>query len=130
MAAQVTEDSFSKDSVKNINKVVTHIRKNHSLSLQYCPLDINSLRIQVYSDAAFANSDKLKSQLGYIVLLTDKTDRCHILHFSSKKSQSVVRSVLAAEVYAFAEPYDYAYTLRVNLERILKRKVPLTMLLD
>ena len=73
MAAQITEESFSQDSVKKINKVVTHLRKNSSLSLQYCPLDINSLRIQVYSDAAFANSDKLKSQLGYIVLLTEKT---------------------------------------------------------
>ena len=52
------------------------------------------------------------------------------MHFSRKKSQRVARSVLVADVYAFAEAYDYTYKLRVDLERILKRKVPLTMLTD
>lgn len=81
--AQVTKESFSSKSIKIINKIVNHLRNHPNVSLKYQPLDLESLRIQVCSDAAFANPDDLKSQLKFITLLVDKTNRCHILHFSS-----------------------------------------------
>ena len=130
LASQVTEDTFCEKSVSVINKVLTHLKSSKDLTLKYPPLDKNSLRMVVFSDAAFSTSANLTSQLGYIILLADDKNNCHILHYCSRKSSRVVRSVLASEVYAFADAFDMAYTLRQNLTKILCRTVKLTMLTD
>lgn len=69
----------------------------------YRPLRRGSLRLKVYADASFASSDDGSSQLGYLILLCDDHEACHVLAFSSKKSRRVVRPILAGEVYALLE---------------------------
>lgn len=72
----------------------------------------------------------MSSQIGYIILLCDNQNSCHILHYSSKKNRRITRSILGGEVCAIAEAFDAAYTLKYDLENILKRKIPLTMFTD
>lgn len=48
----------------------------------------------------------------------------------SYKSWRVTRSVLAAEVIAFADLFDNAYSIRPSLEQELGRLVPLYFLTD
>lgn len=93
-------------------------------------LYINSLHLKVFSDSSFANNLDLSSQLGYIVLICDKHDRCNIIHYSSHKSRRIVRSVLGGEIYAFADALDFAYTTKHDLEAMLDRQIPLQMLTD
>lgn len=81
MAAQVTEQKFTTDHIKAINKVVKHVKGHPSIVLKCSKLDVDSLRLKVYADSSFANNDDLSSQLGFIVLLVDKHDRCNILQF-------------------------------------------------
>lgn len=130
MAAQVTETKFSSDHIKAINRVVKHVKEHPTLPLKYQRLDKDSLKLKVYSDSSFANNDDHSSQLGYIVLLVDKTNKCNILHLSSHKSRRVTQSVLGGEVYAFADAFDIAYIMKHDLESITGKCIPLTMLTD
>ena len=111
MAAQVTEKTFSLDDIKELNRVVVHIRKTPSQKLTYVKLDKDSLRIKVYADSSFANNKDNSSQIGYIILLVDKFNTCNILNYSSRKSRRVTRSVFGGELYAFADAFDRAYIL-------------------
>ena len=80
----------------------------------YYPLDLDTLHLRVYSDASFASNDDSTSQLGYIILLCDANDRCHVLSFSSKKSKRNVRSIMAGEIYALSAAFDHAITSHVQ----------------
>ncbi|MEM1283154.1 MAG: reverse transcriptase domain-containing protein [Chlamydiota bacterium] len=130
MMAQVTEKLFAVKYIKLLNKTINKLKESPDDGIKMQRLDRDSLYIKVYSDASFANNPNLSSQLGYIVLLCDKFERCNILHFTSYKSRRIVRSVLGAEVYAMADAFDYAFTLKQDLEIILNQKVPLRIITD
>ena len=130
MLAQVTEAKFNKKHVRLLNRTIKNLQSTSTQGLIYQKLDCESLHLKVYSDSSFANNEDLSSQLGYIVLLCDKSNKCNILHFSSHKSRRIVRSVLGGEVYAFADAFDYAYTMRHDLQRILGRNIALQMFTD
>jgi hypothetical protein len=44
------------------------------------PLDINSLSLLVFIDASFTNNKDLSSQIGFIIILTDRNQSANILH--------------------------------------------------
>jgi hypothetical protein len=122
MAAQVANSSFSDEKISALNKVIKHLKSNTSQGLTYHKLEKDSLKIKVYADSSFANNDDLTSQLGYIVLLTDKTNKRNIIHYTSHKSRRVRRSILGGEVYAFADAFDFAFTLKHDLQSMLRQK--------
>ena len=93
-------------------------------------LDIHTLRIVGYSDAAFANNTDLTSQLDRIVLLADVDENTAPISFKSYKSRRVTRSIFAAKVIDFTDLFDEAFTLRAQLEQALKRPMPQHLLND
>ena len=129
-AAQVTASTFRKEHIKELNKAIKHANATKTLSLMYAPLDKETLHLLVYADASFASNDDLSSQLGYIVLLCDGHSRCHVMTYSSRKSRRVVKSIMAGEVYAFADAFDAAFIIKHDLERIYDQHLPLVMLTD
>jgi len=129
-AAQVTEALLFERHVKEYNKAVKHAKSTRSLVPHYGPLERVSLHLRVYADASFASNDHMSSQMGFIVLLCDGADRCHVLTYASKKARRVVRSIMVGEVYAFADTFDAAYILKHNLERVYDQPLPLVMLTD
>lgn len=129
-AAQVTEGAYGPDSVRALNALIKRAKGGRDLVLSYPPLDGVTLHLRVYSDSSFANNADQSSQLGYIVLLCDDSGRAHVLSFTSRKSLRVVRSVLAGEVYAFAEAFDEAFIIRYDLERIYGKHIPLSLYTD
>jgi len=46
----------------------------------YIKLDINTLRLLVFTDALFTNNRDLLSQIGYILVLADITNKANIVH--------------------------------------------------
>ena len=52
------------------------------------------------------------------------------ISFKSYKSARVTRSVLSAEVIAFADWFDDAFALKSQLEHALGRAVPIHLLTD
>ena len=46
----------------------------------YVKLDINILRLLVFTDASFANNKDLLSQIGYILVLIDIINKANIIY--------------------------------------------------
>ena len=130
--AQVTAKRFEEDAKAHLKRLNASIRYEHDnvAHLKFPMLDRSSLRIIGYGDAAFANSFDLTSQLGRIVLLTDDSNAVVPISFKSYKSRRVTRSVLAAEVVAFADLFDDAYALRSQVEQATGCEVPMHLMTD
>lgn len=88
-AAQATSKTFGPTKVRELNKSVCWAKRSEEKTFWYDKLYIKSLHLRTYSDAAFATNGDLSSQLGYIILPADSSNRCHILHYASKKSNHV-----------------------------------------
>ena len=130
--AQVTLEIFEKDAEKYTKTIVSLIKyvQSNPLKMSYPKLDLESLSIRAYSDASHASNFDGSSQLGYIVVLRDKHSRFSILQFKSAKCHRITKSAMAAETCAFVEAFDVAWTMKYELELLLKRQVPLQMLVD
>ena len=98
--------------------------------MTYSKLDVDMLYIVSNSDAAFDNNADLTSLLGGIVILADADGYVAPISFNSYKPPRVKRSVLVAEVIAFADLFDGAFTFRAQLEQALSRSIPLHVLID
>ena len=95
-----------------------------------CGTSRGSLHLKCYADASFASNDDLSSQLGYVILLCDAEDRCHILDYASRKCKRVVRSIMSRRVYTFAKGFDRAYAIKRTLEKVYPQNLRVTMLKD
>ena len=127
--SQKRGENITEEDFKLLNATVRHLVKNER-GLIYPKMDLSSLRIYGYADAAFAGNADLSSQLGMIILLCDNKHRCAIIHYNSWKCQRVTRSVLAAEVHAFASCFDFAFAVKHDLERMIGGEVPIVMFTD
>ena len=130
--AQVTSEQFETNAHAHLKRLNDAIRYAHVnvAHLKIPKLDRSTLRNVGYSDATFANNPDLTSQLGRIILLMDKTDSAIPVTFKSYKSRRVTRSVLSAEVIAFADLFDDAFALRSQMEQATNRAVPMHLMTD
>ena len=130
LLAQVTENMFTREHVTKLNSVIKRAQEHPKRGIRQQKLDRGSLTLKVFTDSSFANNPLFKSQLGYIILLTDASGRANILHFSSYKSMRIVCSILGGEVYAFADGFDFAFMLRHDLQEIMGQTIPMSMFTD
>ena len=65
-----------------------------------------------------------------VVLMVDDSKVAVPVLFESYKSRWVTRSVLSAEVIAFADLFYDAYALRTQLEKAVSRAVPMHLMTD
>lgn len=130
---QVTREAFEENptsTIKQANKAVK-MAHQHQVGIKFPRLDIETLHILGISDASFANNKDLTSQLGFLVFLADGNDSVIPLCFKSYKARRVTRSVLAAELIAFADLFDQSFTLAAEMEKLLpSKKIPVTLLTD
>lgn len=75
IASKVMDGLVDKTKVKELNKVVQKIHDTAQRGLRYQKLYILLLRVVATSNASFANSIYISSQLGHIIILTDNTGR-------------------------------------------------------
>jgi hypothetical protein len=116
--------------IKQLNKRLQWQINNASRGLRFVELDPETLRLIVFTDSSFANNQDLTSQIGFVIVLADKTDKANIIHWSSIKCKRVTRSVLASELYAMAHGFDMAAALKSTVERILPIELPLIVCTD
>ena len=79
------------------------------------PLDISSLSLLVFTDASFVNNKDLSSQIGFVIILTDRNQFANVLHWSLIKCKRVTRSVLASELYALAHGFDIGAAIKSTI---------------
>jgi len=69
----------TKDDTKSLNKRLSWQIKNSNRGLKFVKLDVDALRLLVFTDASFANNKDLLSQIGYVLVLADTT-KANIVH--------------------------------------------------
>ena len=129
-ASQVTKENFSVSDIKQLNDAINCVKNSPRLTLKYPKLDHDTLHLRAYADASFASNKDLTSQLGYLILLCDGNNRCHVINYASRKSRRVVKSIMAGEVYAFSAAFDVSFLLKHDMDRVLNRLIPLHMFTD
>jgi hypothetical protein len=99
--------------------------KNIDRGLVYVKLELPSAKLYVFVNGSFANNKDLSSQIGFKVILANKTIGNNkfsiygnLLHWSSTKSKRVIRSVLASEVYGMVAGADMAFAISSTLRII------------
>jgi hypothetical protein len=130
--AQITESQFILNPIEcflSLGKCLNSL-KAWVYRLYYPKLDLDTLFIRVYADASFGTNRDGSSQLGYCIVLMDKTGRFSLVKYRSGKFYRVTHSAMAAETCAFAEAFDAAFVVKHSLEQLLGKKIPLQMLTD
>ncbi len=121
------EKLFNISHGKQHNTTVRYLQDTRHLSLGICKLDPESLHVRALTDASFSTTPDHCSQLGCIVVLADRHDNDFVLHYASYKSRRVARSVLGAEMYAFADAFDFPYCAKAYLEKLWHLRVSLSI---
>jgi hypothetical protein len=55
------------------------MQTNSDIDLRYPRMDMRTLTLHVFSDAAFANNDNFVCQLGYLAFISDQEESCTLL---------------------------------------------------
>lgn len=111
--------------VTQIKGAIKRITDEPDLGLNVHKLCVKYLRLIVHSDSSFANMADLKTELGFVILLSNETTIVNRLHHRIYKCKRVVGSVLGAETHACADDFDASYAIRHDLQQIVAQNIPL-----
>ena len=140
IAAQTTTPGA--DDIAHLNKRIQWQMDNAERGLRYVDIDLRTAKLITFADGSHGSNRDLSSQLGYITMIGNETRRDHrtitfqgnIIHWQSAKIKRVVRSSLAAEIYAVATATDLTIAVSTTLKRITDRlglpKIPFTLCTD
>lgn len=129
IASQTTEKTSNAESNKLVNRIINNLGNTSKVVLKYPKLDEESLRLVVHADVSYNNCSDNRSQLGYIICLVDKTNRCAVLYYASFESTRITRSSMAGETLAFSGAFDNSI-IRHDLQAMLGQDIPMLMMTD
>lgn len=98
--------------------------------MQFVPLDLNSVRLMILSDAPFANAKEGRSHMGFVLAMVGRFDKVSIIHYASIRCRRIARSVMAAEIYTLVRAFDFALVLGDMLTEFLGRLPDVEALVD
>lgn len=90
---------------------------------------MDTISVVWYTCTSLANTECVRSQLGFVVTPADKHSRWNTFHYSSAKCLVVTRSVMAAERNHLVLRFDHTVVVRdmvshlLNLEILLEASV-------
>lgn len=102
----------NESTFKRLQTIVQRCHSTADIGLNYVPMKRNALRLALYTDASFANIKSLKSQIGFVLALTDGTGLANLVHYGSSRCKRVARSVMAAALHALVYGFDQAFIVR------------------
>lgn len=100
------EQEFGLDAVGEYNALVKRAKAGRNLTLLYPGLVIDTLRIRASPDVSLDGDTDLSSPVRFVVLLCYTSGRRHVLSYGSDTCKGVVRSAMAAEIYALTAALD------------------------
>jgi hypothetical protein len=83
----------------------------------------------IFTDAAFANTLDLHSQIDYVVCLTNDV-YANLIHWSSIKCKRITRSVLIIELYSMINDFNVEAIIKSIVDRMLHISLSLILLTD
>lgn len=102
-----------------LSKCIAFMKETASAFLNFVPLVLNNSKLVLFSDASFSNTHGLRSQLEFVLILTEAAGICNILHYERNHCQRMVRSVLAAEVHGLVLGFNYSVILQHLISQLL-----------
>ncbi len=129
LVAQII-NSKKKDA-KRLNRLFQW-QLNHSIKeLNFVRLKIISsfLKLMIFIDASFANIN-LHSQIDYVICLIDDLNKANIIYWFFTKCKKMIRSVLAAKLYAMTNEFDADSVIKSIIQRILNISLSMILLTD
>ena len=132
MAAQC--QNLTEKEIQALNKRLEWQLKNLDRGIKYIALDLDHMKIFVFIDSSFANNKDFSSQIGYLIILANKTAnetanktinridkftiKGNLIHYSSTKNKRVTRSILASEIYGMVGGIDMAIAINTMIRMI------------
>lgn len=126
-ASQITNHEVK--DLKALNKEIYLMIKTNFQVLRLVLPDLDSIFMAILVDSDFATNSDSSSQLGFILTLIVH-DRANIIHYCSIKSKRVTRSMLAAKHFAIVHGFDVSSTIRLVLNDMLDRVIPIRVYTD
>ncbi len=121
--------NLKKEDAKRLNQRLQWQLNNLIRELRFVSLNRYQLRLMIFTDAAFANTTDLHSQIDYVICLTNDI-HANLIHWSSIKCKRITRSVLAIELYAMINDFDVEAVIKLIIERMLHISLSLILLID
>jgi hypothetical protein len=117
LTVQVTNPK--EEDAKRLNRRLQWQLDHSNRRLNFVRLNITFtfLKLMIFIDAFFANVN-LHSQIDYVICLTDDVN-ANIIHWFFTKCKRMIRSVLAAELYAMTNEFDADSVIKSIIQRIL-----------
>ena len=115
-----------------VNKLMKEAKASQDWCLRFVPIDLETAKVVVFTDASWANAPGLKSQAGYLTFLTGPDvftpggDAASLLDWRSRRIQRQCRSTLAAETMSLDCGFDSGIFVRELLaETLVKSYSPI-----
>jgi len=93
--------------------------------IKYIALNLEYVKFFVFVDGSFANNKDFSSQIGYLIILINKTKgidkfaiKGNFIHYSFIKSKRVIKSVLVSEIYGMVGGVDMAIAINTTIKMI------------
>lgn len=132
-AADDTPVTFFNDHIKECNKGNRQFASTPQRELVYNVhklVNLDSVHLQVYSDASDATSNNLSSHLENVILLAEDSNACHILDYSSRKPLRIALSIISGETCAFWGALETAFDISTILKISIRRDASIMMPTD
>jgi len=105
------------------------------------PINLPTAKLFVFVDRSFTNNKDFSSQLGYKIIIANKSTRendftihGNFIYWSLTKSKCITRSVLASEIYGMVSGVNIAIIIRTTLKIIIDQlklpAIPIIMCTD
>ena len=114
-----------------LNRLLKEAKNSETWGLTFRPIDLEEAKVVVFSDSSWANTEELKSQAGFMVLLaggavdTVAGDTVNLVDWRSHRIKRQCRSTLAAETMAMDAAMDAGIYCREFLsEMLIKEYIP------
>lgn len=117
--SHTTKQTFTREIVKHVTKMVRKPNDEMVKGLRLHDLHPETSRMLGYSDSSFANYEDMGTQLGYAILLNNKTHLGNWISYGRYDCRWVARSVLGGETFVFADYFDVAYFLHHETSPII-----------
>jgi len=118
------------DEAKALNRRLAWQIEHLNRGLNFVPINLSTVKLYIFIDGSFANNKDLSSQIGYEIIITNKTIgnneetftiTGNLMDWRSIKSRRVTRLVLASEIYTMTLGFDIAYAINSTLNLITKQ---------
>jgi len=124
MLSRLTPGENQKDKVKQARLLIAEVKKT-KVKIKYGPLgSLNSLFLEVHTDASFGNVDeKTKSTEGAVVILRGSKGTGLPIYWRSKVIARVCKSAKSAETCALEDAIDSAINIGRQVHQIRTGKI-------